>query len=158
MTWWTVAYHTPLSMGFSRQEYWTGLPFLFPLLWYLWEINTVIKGNNLFPYALQLNFFFIDHFTDLLLWALHILNWTSFSVTFLRYYSWKPFKEDSWKSICADWTLLFKESDIFHSWSCVAALWLSWMPCMYSTCKTISALVEVGNNSFIVALISDSFP
>ena len=25
---WTVAYHTPLSMGFSRQEYWSGL--LFP--------------------------------------------------------------------------------------------------------------------------------
>ena len=23
---WTVAYHTPLSMGFSRQEYWSGLP------------------------------------------------------------------------------------------------------------------------------------
>ena len=24
---WTVAYHAPLSMGFSRQEYWSGLPF-----------------------------------------------------------------------------------------------------------------------------------
>ena len=23
---WTVACHTPLSMGFSRQEYWSGLP------------------------------------------------------------------------------------------------------------------------------------
>ena len=23
---WTVAHHTPLSMGFSRQEYWSGLP------------------------------------------------------------------------------------------------------------------------------------
>ena len=27
---WTVAYHTPLSMGFSQQEYWSGLPFPFP--------------------------------------------------------------------------------------------------------------------------------
>ena len=27
---WTVAYHTPLSMAFSRQEYWSGLPFPFP--------------------------------------------------------------------------------------------------------------------------------
>ena len=27
---WTVAHQTPLSMGFSRQEYWSGLPF--PLL------------------------------------------------------------------------------------------------------------------------------
>ena len=25
---WTVAHHTPLSMGFSRQEYWSGLPCL----------------------------------------------------------------------------------------------------------------------------------
>ena len=26
VTLWTVAYHTSLSMGFSRQEYWNGLP------------------------------------------------------------------------------------------------------------------------------------
>ena len=24
---WTVTYQAPLSMGFSRQEYWSGLPF-----------------------------------------------------------------------------------------------------------------------------------
>ena len=28
---WAVAYQAPLSMGFSRQEYWCGLPFV--LLW-----------------------------------------------------------------------------------------------------------------------------
>ena len=27
---WTVAHEAPLSMGFSRQEYWSGLPFLPP--------------------------------------------------------------------------------------------------------------------------------
>ena len=27
---WTVAHQVPLSMGFSRQEYWSGLPFLTP--------------------------------------------------------------------------------------------------------------------------------
>ena len=27
---WTIAYHTPPSMGFSRQEYWNGLPFPSP--------------------------------------------------------------------------------------------------------------------------------
>ena len=27
---WTVAYQPPGSMGFSRQEYWSGLPFPFP--------------------------------------------------------------------------------------------------------------------------------
>ena len=29
-TLWTVAYHSPPSMGFSRQEYWSGLPFPSP--------------------------------------------------------------------------------------------------------------------------------
>ena len=24
---WSIAYQAPLSMGFSRQEYWSGLPF-----------------------------------------------------------------------------------------------------------------------------------
>ena len=27
---WTVARQAPLSMGFPRQEYWSGLPFPFP--------------------------------------------------------------------------------------------------------------------------------
>ena len=30
VTQWTVAHHAPLSMGFSRQEYWSGLPFPLP--------------------------------------------------------------------------------------------------------------------------------
>ena len=30
VTLWTVACHTPLSMEFSRQEYWSGLPFPSP--------------------------------------------------------------------------------------------------------------------------------
>ena len=29
-TLWTVAHQAPLSMGFSRQEYWSGLPFPSP--------------------------------------------------------------------------------------------------------------------------------
>ena len=29
-TLWTVAHQAPLSMGFSRQEYWIGLPFTSP--------------------------------------------------------------------------------------------------------------------------------
>ena len=29
-TLWTVAHQAPLSMGFSRQEYWSGLPFCSP--------------------------------------------------------------------------------------------------------------------------------
>ena len=30
---WTVAYQASLSMGFSRQEYWSGLPFPSPRIW-----------------------------------------------------------------------------------------------------------------------------
>ena len=30
-TLWTVAHQAPLSMRFSRQEYWSGLPFLSPM-------------------------------------------------------------------------------------------------------------------------------
>ena len=30
VTLWTVAHQAPLSMGFSRPEYWSGLPFHFP--------------------------------------------------------------------------------------------------------------------------------
>ena len=30
---WTVAYQAPLSMGFSGQEYWSGLPFPPPIYW-----------------------------------------------------------------------------------------------------------------------------
>ena len=30
---WTIALQAPLSMGFSRQEYWSGLPFPSPLIW-----------------------------------------------------------------------------------------------------------------------------
>ena len=42
---WTAAYQAPPSMGFSRQEYWSGLPLPSPynglvrLNWYLWDIS-----------------------------------------------------------------------------------------------------------------------
>ena len=32
MTPWTVAHQAPLSLGFSRQEYWNGLPFGYILI------------------------------------------------------------------------------------------------------------------------------
>ena len=37
---WTAAYQAPLPMGFSRQEYWSGLPLLSPLH----ELVTVISS------------------------------------------------------------------------------------------------------------------
>ena len=31
---WTAAYQAPPSMGFSRQEYWSGVPLPSPIKWY----------------------------------------------------------------------------------------------------------------------------
>ena len=45
---WTVAYQAPLSRGFSRQEYWSGLPFPFPI--------TSVRTNNYFAGTGALNF------------------------------------------------------------------------------------------------------
>jgi len=36
---WTVAYQAPPSMGFSRQEYWSGLPLPSPHFWYTESYN-----------------------------------------------------------------------------------------------------------------------
>ena len=38
---WTVAYQAPLSMGFSRQEYWSELPFPPPVDQVLSELFTM---------------------------------------------------------------------------------------------------------------------
>ena len=48
MTQWTTAYQVPLSMGFSRQEYWSGLPL--PSLPYMTtgmeiQIETTVKNS-----------------------------------------------------------------------------------------------------------------
>ena len=36
---WTVARQAPLSMGFSRQEYWSGLPFILQGIFWTQELN-----------------------------------------------------------------------------------------------------------------------
>ena len=40
-TLWTVAHQAPLSMGFSRQEYWRGLQFHYPII--LLYLNRILK-------------------------------------------------------------------------------------------------------------------
>ena len=42
MTPWTVAYQAPPSMGFSRQEYWSGMPLPFPTA----KIASVLGGER----------------------------------------------------------------------------------------------------------------
>jgi len=43
---WTIAHQPPLSKGFSRQEYWCGLPFPFPVVMYGCESWTVKKAEH----------------------------------------------------------------------------------------------------------------
>ena len=50
---WTVAYQAPLSMEFSRQEYWSGLPF--PSPWDLWDPGIKPKSPALLADALHLS-------------------------------------------------------------------------------------------------------
>ena len=39
---WTLAYQAPLSMGFSRQEYWSGLPFPSPRCYVYLRYKTLL--------------------------------------------------------------------------------------------------------------------
>ena len=52
---WTVAYQAPLSMGFSRQEYWSGLPFPSPVGWALFHsIHVPHLYISVFKWTLRL--------------------------------------------------------------------------------------------------------
>ena len=54
---WTAAYQAPLSMGFSRQEYWSGVPSPSPssLLYYL--VNTVCSNSRKLKVGTPLSLF-----------------------------------------------------------------------------------------------------
>ena len=52
---WTVAYQAPLSMGFSGQEYCSGLPFLSPV--HSVQFSQSIVSDFLQPHGLQTNRF-----------------------------------------------------------------------------------------------------
>ena len=43
---WTAAYQTPLSMGFSRQEYWSGLPMPSPLYFTKKNLNWLLSQSS----------------------------------------------------------------------------------------------------------------
>ena len=51
---WTVAHQAPLSMGFSRQEYWSGLPFPTPG-------DLLILGSNLHLLHWQVDSLLLHH-------------------------------------------------------------------------------------------------
>ena len=61
---WTAAYQAPPSMGFSRKEYWSGVPLPSPPLYYY------VPSNRLFP----LTWFIIEF----------LIAWDLFHMTFLN--------------------------------------------------------------------------
>ena len=51
---WTAAYQAPPSMGFSRQEYWSGLPFPFAVHESeKWKWSRSVGSDSLQPHGLQ---------------------------------------------------------------------------------------------------------
>ena len=46
---WTVAYHAPPSMGFSRQEYWSGVPLPSP-----GDIETEVPQSDMYVYRMTM--------------------------------------------------------------------------------------------------------
>ena len=51
---WTAAYQASLSMGFSRQEYWSGLPFPSPMHESeKWQRSRSVVSDSLRPHGLQ---------------------------------------------------------------------------------------------------------
>ena len=52
-TLWTIAHQAPLSMGFSRQEYWSGLHFLLQGTFLTWRSNPGLLHCRLILYSLS---------------------------------------------------------------------------------------------------------
>ena len=51
---WTVAHQAPPSMGFSRQEYWSGLPFPPSMQWSeKWKWSRSVVSDSSQPHGLQ---------------------------------------------------------------------------------------------------------
>ena len=65
---WTVACKAPLSMGFSRQEYWSGFPFLFQGIFLTQESNPGILCCRQILYQLSYKESPIDEGTKSFYW------------------------------------------------------------------------------------------
>ena len=78
---WTAAYQAPLSMGFSRQEYWSGLPLPSPHCRILKDlIQFIPECFNGFRYILQFKSEFSNK--EFVIWA-KVSSWSFFFVSWL---------------------------------------------------------------------------
>ena len=65
---WTAAYQAPLSMGFSRQEYWSGVPLPSPLL---------VLNDTQYLY-------FMGHFIGMLFSCIFLVFWSPYCLLSCR--------------------------------------------------------------------------
>ena len=98
---WTLTYQTPLSIGFSRQEYWSGLPFPspgdLPDLG-IKPVSPVLQANSLHWVTWEALFFRteVSNFNWLLVFVSRDLS--KHSHTFISILSWAPLMlpQQSW--------------------------------------------------------------
>ena len=55
---WTAAYQAPLFLGFSRQEYWSGVPLPSPSSWWDPSIPTIQRMDKVFGYLLRWQWYY----------------------------------------------------------------------------------------------------
>ena len=70
---WTIACQAPLSMGFSRQEYWSGLPFPSPIAVAELMLNLAILKTGISSEARTASVCSINFSVQVAVWW-HILN------------------------------------------------------------------------------------
>ena len=59
---WTAAYQAPLSMGFSRQEYWSGVPLPSPKRdWTGYNLYAFVLFGYCDSHSMLINYYFIHH-------------------------------------------------------------------------------------------------
>ena len=91
---WTAAHQAPPSMGFSRQEYWSGLPFPSPIMLHRYCFFTGGRFVATVHWASLLVLFFQQHL--LTLCFCHILVILIFQTFSLLYLLWLSVMSDLW--------------------------------------------------------------
>ena len=106
---WTVARQAPLSTGFSRQEYWSGLPFPPPAGIHNSGINAVVNSKK--------------HF-DMLHWP-GLVDWTPAIILSTKLWKLSQFLPELVLSVSMDHSLSHCDTCMMRTWA-VHSLWIQW--------------------------------
>ena len=104
---WNVAYQAPLSMEFSRQKYWCGLPFLTPEdfpdpgsnPWLLWFMNWQMDPLPLSHLGSQSIYLQIDRYTQTYtyVWKMKETSCVETEdISFLTLFPWSWWSDHGW--------------------------------------------------------------